>query len=136
MRTLITDRTVKNYTEEQLSAFVGQYLETALWADVEEDYGDDIVRFGRESFSQSALDLAQHDCLLFLASAPDIEDCRLTDAAHDFWLTRQGHGAGFWDGDWDDGLSDQLTDLCGNMGPTCLYLGQDDLFHFAEYPST
>jgi hypothetical protein len=22
-------------------------------------------------------------------------------AGHDFWLTRNGHGAGFWDGDWD-----------------------------------
>lgn len=21
-------------------------------------------------------------------------------AGHDFWLTRNGHGAGFWDGDW------------------------------------
>lgn len=21
-------------------------------------------------------------------------------AGHDFWLNRNGHGAGFWDGDW------------------------------------
>lgn len=24
----------------------------------------------------------------------------VTQAGHDFWLTSQGHGAGFWDGDW------------------------------------
>lgn len=23
-------------------------------------------------------------------------------AGHDLWLTRNGHGAGFWDGDWRD----------------------------------
>lgn len=23
-----------------------------------------------------------------------------TAAGHDFWMTRNGHGVGFWDGDW------------------------------------
>lgn len=29
-------------------------------------------------------------------------------AGIDFWFTRQGHGAGFWDGDWD-AYGDMLT---------------------------
>jgi len=30
-------------------------------------------------------------------------------AGHDFWLTRNGHGAGFWDGDWPE-TGDALTE--------------------------
>ncbi len=32
--------------------------------------------------------------------------------AHDFWLTRNGHGAGYWDGDYGDELGDTLTEAC------------------------
>lgn len=31
-------------------------------------------------------------------------------AGHDFWLTSQGHGAGFWDGDWKT-YGEMLTKL-------------------------
>ena len=30
-------------------------------------------------------------------------------AGHDFWLTRNGHGAGFWDGDWSENYADLLS---------------------------
>lgn len=33
-----------------------------------------------------------------------------TQAGHDFWLTQNGHGAGFWDGDWPT-YGEQLTKL-------------------------
>ena len=29
---------------------------------------------------------------------------------HDFWLTRNGHGAGFWDGDYGD-YGDAITQV-------------------------
>ena len=35
---------------------------------------------------------------------------RVELAGCDFWLTSQGHGAGFWDGDWPT-YGDMLTDL-------------------------
>lgn len=34
---------------------------------------------------------------------------------HDLWLTRQGHGAGFWDGGWP-AIGDALTEVCKRMG--------------------
>ena len=33
----------------------------------------------------------------------------ISQAGHDFWLTRNGHGAGFWDGDWPI-YGDMLTE--------------------------
>lgn len=44
----------------------------------------------------------------------DLEDPCASDmvaqAGHDFWLTSQGHGAGFWDGGWPK-YGDMLTKL-------------------------
>lgn len=37
-------------------------------------------------------------------------------AAHDWVLTRNGHGAGFWDGGWEKSYGDKLTELCRQQG--------------------
>jgi len=43
-------------------------------------------------------------------------------AGHDFWLTRCGHGAGFWDGDWPDDIGETLTQACKAFGNVDLYV--------------
>lgn len=35
---------------------------------------------------------------------------------HDLWLTRNNHGAGFWDGDWADTISGALTAVATDLG--------------------
>lgn len=50
-------------------------------------------------------------------------------AGHDFWLTRNGHGAGFWDGDWSEPFATYLTDAATQFGPCETYLGDDGLIH-------
>jgi len=43
-------------------------------------------------------------------------------------MTRNGHGAGFWDGDWpDDG--DRLTKASEAYGTFDLYVGDDGEIH-------
>ena len=44
---------------------------------------------------------------------------------HDFWLTRNSHGAGFWDGDWPEPYATQLTEAAKEFGEFNLYLGDD-----------
>lgn len=46
-------------------------------------------------------------------------------AGHDFWLTRNGHGAGFWDGDWPQPYATELTNAAKAFGETSLYIGDD-----------
>lgn len=46
-------------------------------------------------------------------------------AGHDFWLTRNGHGAGFWDRGLG-GLGDQLTEACRPYGEVSLWVAEDD----------
>lgn len=50
---------------------------------------------------------------------------------HDFWLTRNGHGSGFFDGDYDDDIGEALTDIAQSFGEAYLYLGDDDKLYIA-----
>lgn len=50
-------------------------------------------------------------------------------AGHDFWLTRNGHGAGFWDGDWHEPKATYLTALSDEFGPVETYLGDDGMIY-------
>ena len=44
--------------------------------------------------------------------------------AHDFWLTRNGHGSGFWDRGLGK-LGDQLTEHSKTFGSCDLYVSDD-----------
>ena len=37
------------------------------------------------------------------------EYTKVGQAGHDFWLTRNGHVAGFWDGDWSENYAEMFT---------------------------
>jgi hypothetical protein len=50
-------------------------------------------------------------------------------AGHDFWLTRNGHGAGFWDGDWKAPYDEMLTKGSKHYGVFKTYLGDDGKIH-------
>lgn len=50
---------------------------------------------------------------------------RMAEAGHDFWLTRNGHGAGFWDGDWPEPYAAQLDEAAKAFGQVDVYLGDD-----------
>jgi hypothetical protein len=45
-------------------------------------------------------------------------------AGHDFWLTRNGHGAGFWDRGLGN-IGDSLSEACRAFGSSDLYVGDD-----------
>lgn len=52
---------------------------------------------------------------------------------HDFWLTRNGHGAGFWDDpDYYGGQdnADALSDIAGKFGEVYAYVGDDGKAYF------
>ena len=51
-------------------------------------------------------------------------------AGMNFWLTRNGHGSGFWDGDWGD-WGDELTDASKAFGECDLYVGDDGMLYLA-----
>lgn len=56
----------------------------------------------------------------------DLSACNAEQVGHDFWLTRNHHGAGFWDRDADTygtaEVRDRLDALARAFGETILYV--------------
>lgn len=79
--------------------------------------------------SDEAVWHAAADCAEFLLTIAHLlpkwlETQTLAQLGQDFWLTRNWHGAGFWDRGLDD-LGKQLTKLAQGQGGCEAYLGDD-----------
>lgn len=49
-----------------------------------------------------------------------------SQAGHDFHLTRNGHGCGFWDGDWPEPQGTVLTSWANTFGTSELNTGTEE----------
>jgi hypothetical protein len=50
--------------------------------------------------------------------------------AHDYIMTRNRHGCGFWEvSDWEPAMGDILCKWCREAGPFEVYVGDDNLIH-------
>lgn len=116
-----------------------QYVETALWSSTDdggtpldrdhgmEDLAPESLASMREEL-QAFIDGADADALAFWQT--EHGDGQI---GHDFWLTRNGHGAGFWDR-WSGGTRGyehgrRLTDEAKPYGSSDLYVGDDGRLH-------
>lgn len=88
-----------------------QFLETALWTMERDD--EDVNDLPEDIKNQAQKDV---DAFMEKAEAESLIDGRdTTTVAHDFLLTRNGHGAGFWDGDYPE-HGDRLTEIAKEFG--------------------
>ena len=116
--------------ELNLTKFVLSYLATASWVTCDSDENTDFTKIGKE--------IAEKDCIKFIQAvraefgdekAKPLLETKGNDldylAAHDFFLTRNNHGAGFWDKpEYYNGQenADKLTKIA-------ISLGTDDFYH-------
>ena len=115
----------------KMTSFLEQYLVTALWSSIDDKENPFDDNYSIDDFSEKALKQADKDCDLFIEKAGDLlDDFDDTDIAHDFWLTRQGHGAGFWDGDYPDEIGDKLTEIANDFRELYIYVGDDGKLYF------
>lgn len=104
-------------------ASLNDYLGCAVWSSMNLDgrFLDNYI------FSDNAKEKMEKELQDFVdrvnAEIPEME----MDAgqfAHDFWLTRNGHGAGFWDRGLGD-LGDKLTKLAKTFGECNLWVNDE-----------
>ena len=102
------------------------YLEAAFWTEKEELDSKDFSDLAPE-----ALQRAKSDVQAFIQAAGSLLD-QLDDkqTGHDFWLTRNGHGAGFWDRGLGE-VGEKLSELSDKAGQVDLYAGDDGKLYFA-----
>ncbi len=122
-------------------AMIGAYVECALWAGL--DWSDETAdnpcplddNYGPDDVSAEALREIRRECVDFLRDAgerdgryrsilADVADLDPEQVGHDFYLTRNRHGAGFWDRGLGD-VGDRLTQACRAYGTSELYVGDD-----------
>lgn len=121
--------------------FLNGYITAMLWSSMD-DSEDSLEGY---ELAPEALAQCEADCLAFMAVAA--RDLTLYEserhhameygaaecAGHDFWLTRAGHGVGFWDRGLDE-LGDRLTALCGHgtaFPSLGAYVGDDGLVYLS-----
>jgi hypothetical protein len=144
------------YTKEELElmnwpstldAFTRAYLICALWSTTGDndrplDADFDISDLGEEARKQ-----AVDDCKKFQTENAELlaryrDDIIIRHgeysaddyAGHDFWLTRCGHGCGFWDRDYrtDGTIGGRLTEACKAFGGLDIYVGDDGKLYFSR----
>lgn len=114
---------------KDLDTFTCGYIECMLW----EDCGPDTELGGLtfDDIAPATLEKIVADCSKFqrdnteALNASGMCDYDYSRAGHDYWLTRQGHGAGFWDGDWLEPYATKLTEASKAFGNCDLYKSDD-----------
>lgn len=99
---------------------LAQYLYTAVWAECDPDTEEPLDKtYSTSDITQAGRKQAREDVEEFVNEIREldgIEALEESDIGHDFWLTRNGHGAGFWDGDVPEPLATQLTEIAKSKG--------------------
>jgi hypothetical protein len=117
------------YSDADVQRMVRAYIDCALWSSTDEDGNPLLDTFETTDLADDSP--AWDDCDDFLSYVGqqvrtiDPEQC-----GHDFWLTRNGHGAGFWDRGLGR-LGEALTIAAKTFGSVDLYVGDDSRIHFA-----
>ena len=115
-----------------LDEFQRAYVEAALWSSDDEAGVPLIQNHDEGDIEPTTIHVMKNDCNHFQAIAgPELRLVGLDDdpaGGHNFWLTRNRHGAGFW----DMGLGDvgrRLTELAHTFVEFTLYVGDDGQIH-------
>jgi hypothetical protein len=123
----------------EFDEFTHGYIETALWSSNDESDpsgGQPLdANYDIRDLSPSCLQAMTEDCAKFqaenaelLAAASEQDGQDGFRQGHDFWLTRCGHGAGYWDGDYPT-TGDGLTEASEAWGNVDIYVGDDDMIY-------
>jgi hypothetical protein len=113
--------TKEQWIDQNIDSICEAYLRCAEWSSHHHLTEEPIDKLNLP-FAKSAETRAYEDCkaLLDACEYDDLLKCEQEDIVkrwgighigHDFWLTRNRHGAGFWDGDYESELGDRLDKI-------------------------
>jgi hypothetical protein len=127
-------------TQTTIEAVVLGYMECALWSSTDDegeplDGSYELYDFADEA--NTSIHETVEDFLDLIGDEVWNWDQFWTPErlGHDLWLTRNGHGAGFWDRYYEGSrqtsqrlgaaIGRQLTELCKSYGTSDVYVGDD-----------
>jgi hypothetical protein len=114
-----------NLRPDVIERITAAYKTCALWSSADGDGTSlDSEKYASARWTKAALRTMEDDVRDFVsANKAALEASGLDDEqiGHDFWLTRNGHGAGFWDRGLGS-VGDELTKAAEAHGSQDLYI--------------
>lgn len=117
-----------------LDLFTLEYIKTLLWTETDnsnEQGGDSLDKnYSIKDFNLNSLLKIQAECIDFQNGWEHLlgQAGSLDQNAHDFCLTRNCHGTGFWDRGYGE-IGELLTKACKEYSPMNVYIGDDGELH-------
>lgn len=115
--------------KEAYEEFVRGYIKGALWSELDDEGQPLDKNYGMEDIAEATLLEMIKDASAFQKENWDDLESNMFKAGLDLWLTRNGHGAGYWDGDYPKEVGDRLTKKAHEYGEYHLYVGDDGFIH-------
>lgn len=119
-------------TFEQLDEFTKAYIICALWSSTDDNDEPLDKNYSADDLAPKTLKRIIQDCEAFQnvhAKIPQYNNPEYSDAGmagHDFWLSRNGHGAGFFDRyELNPKTREELQEAAEIFGKMDLYVGDD-----------
>lgn len=118
-------------SESELDTILNSYLEAAIWTEEEklseETEGSEDVDFNIHNFTPESRYKALEDIKEFLMDCENsdelIEKLGLEQVGIDLWLSRNGHGSGFFDRDYEG--ADKAQKCAAKLGTITLFVNED-----------
>jgi len=122
----------------ELDQFIQGYIACMLWTEEEPLLEDADLPAAADDLAPETVALIRQECQEFVEAnrrliteavrrEPSYTWAR---AGHDFWLTRNHHGAGYWDRGLEE-VGELLTNAAQARGEKDLYRGDDTLLYLA-----
>jgi hypothetical protein len=116
-------RILNENTKHPVNDMLIAYMEACLFTEE-----DNTIESGKsiDDFSKQFKQKAFKDIVAFYSKAKkeaseELETYSASDLGHNFWLSRNGHGAGFFDDD-----NDKLQEIAKSFGEVYCYCGDED----------
>lgn len=113
--------------------FFDAYVGCALWSSMDYCGVPLDEHYDRDNIDSDSLVSMLEECRDFIESnhADLAEHDDPSQAGHDFWLTRNSHGTGFWDRGLGK-LGGRLSDAAKVYGSSELYVGDDHKLYISS----
>ena len=128
-KTQMSGNYVKNLREDvnlgelNIDEILNSYIETAIWAEESNENdlkGKTINDFNEESVANSKIEIYNFIKKAQQEAPDELSTYDSKALGHNLWLSRNGHGAGFFDDN-----NDKLQNLARSIKPVDIYLGND-----------
>ncbi len=110
----------------KMEFFIGGYITCAMWSSTD-DNGDTLeTNHSPDKIDDTTMLDIVIDCWTFVKNNQHLIEDNMTwsQAGHDFWLTRNGHGTGYWARGLGE-VGEQLSTACESFSEVDLFILND-----------